>query len=153
MPIGIVCIAIVVMVTADYMRPSKRAERQTSRQAEINRLTEERAQAEAQRLRNEAEAKRRAEERRKKSERDAVLTRYKNNTWRTQAEGYFFKGIKYGKGDGVFLNFEKSAQNFHIARNLAGPNEIAEMEKMIKHFSGEFLHKSWSASEYWDGYR
>ena len=93
------------------------------------------------------------EDRRKNTERDAVRARYKNNEWRTQAEGYFFKGIKYGKGDGVFLNFEKSAQNFHIARNLAGPNEIAEMEKMIKHFSGEFLHKIWSASEYWDGYR
>lgn len=138
-PVAGVSIAIAMLAVADYMRPSKQAERRAARQAEINRLTEERAkaqeeetrQAELQRAIREEEEKRRAKEakeRRWKAERDEWKERYKNNDWRTQAELYFFKGIKYSHND----NPRQAYYNFRLARDRAGPNEIKEMNKIIR---------------------
>ena len=84
-------------------------------------------------------------------EKDTVWSRYRNNEWRTEAEGYFFKGVKYALGDGVTLDELQSIRNFYRARDLAGPNDIAELDRMINYFSGD-VRQCWNQSKDWDGY-
>ena len=129
--VSAVALGLGTIAIADYLRPSKRAARQAAEQAEQERVS--RAKAETQRKIAEAQERERErqEARKKEDEKSAVWSRYRNNEWRTEAEGYFFKGIKYAIGDGVGMNFKESVRNFRLARDLAGPNDINELERML----------------------
>ena len=146
-----VCVALAVITAAEYMRPSKQAERKATAQSQHERQTLSQAEKEqtiADRKTKEYEAKQ-AEE---KAEREALTARYRNNNWRTEAEGYFFKGIKYANGDGVSPNWHKAVQNFQMARNLAGPNEIAMLDEMISSWKRTRAVGAWNHSKYDYGY-
>ena len=146
---------------ADYLRPSKIEERRQIAQAKEDRLiAEERERARLAELKRRAqeasdrrEAQRAAEEaeqRRKVAEKNDALSRYRNNGYRTTAEGYFFKGIKYSNGDGVFENARTAIKHFHRARDNAGIEEIKTFNRQIRFFGSKAV-EYYNISEYTDG--
>lgn len=102
---------------------------------------------------NPQEAREARESRKKAIEKSKAIvwSRYRNNDFRTDSEGYFFKGVKYALGDGVTLDELQSIRNFYRARDLAGPNDIKEFDVMINYFSGD-VRQCWNQSKDWDGY-
>lgn len=84
--------------------------------------------------------------RQREAEKAAMLSRYRNNEWRTEAEGYFFKGIKYAIGDGVSSDFRESVRNFRLARDLAGLNDINELERMLNYNYFSAAREAWNRS-------
>ncbi len=58
--------------------------------------------------------------------------RYSNGEHRNTAEGYFFKAIKYYKGDGVSPHAGKARLSIETAIDMASPNQLREWKKWME---------------------